>query len=112
MLGVFYWTLYQTDRYLFYMKIIITEEQLISLAKRRRYSIIKEKLDEVFETIPQYYVCQSSAKNFIQVVMNLTLANEKEDYSEIVEFFKDDILNEYHKKKKDCPSFLSKFFGK
>ena len=118
MLGVFYWTLYRTDRYLLLMSnkkimtVLITEEQLVSLAKRRRYSILKEKLDDVLKDISQSYVCQSSPKTFIQVVMNITLANENEDYTEIVEFFKDDILNFYYEKKKECKSSLfSKIFG-
>lgn len=94
------------------MTVIISEEQLISLAKRRRYSILKEKLDDVLKDISQSYVCQSSPKTFIQVVMNITLANENEDYTEIVEFFKDDILNSYYEKKKECKSSLfSKIFG-
>ena len=119
MLGVFYWTLYRTDRYLLLMSnkkimtVLITEEQLVSLAKRRRYSILKEKLDDVLKDISQSYVCQSSPKTFIQVVMNITLANENEDYTEIVEFFKDDILNFYYEKKKECKSSLfSKVFGR
>jgi len=95
------------------MTVLITEEQLVSLAKRRRYSMIKEKLDDVLKDISQSYVCQSSPKTFIQVVMNITLANENEDYTEIVEFFKDDILNSYYEKKKECKSSLfSKVFGR
>ena len=66
------------------MTVLITEEQLVSLAKRRRYSMIKEKLDDVLKDISQSYVCQSSPKTFIQVVMNITLANEDDDYTEIV----------------------------
>lgn len=94
------------------MTVLITEEQLVSLAKRRRYSMLKEKLDDVLKDISQSYVCQSSPKTFIQVVMNITLANENEDYTEIVEFFKDDILNFYYEKKKECKSSLfSKIFG-
>jgi hypothetical protein len=94
------------------MTVLISEEQLVSLAKRRRYSILKEKLDDVLKNIPQYYVCQSSPKNFVQMIVNITLANENEDYTEIVELFRDDILNSYYEKKKDCKSSLfSKVFG-
>ena len=97
------------------MTVLITEEQLISLAKRRRYSMLKDKLDDVLKDISQYdtYICKSSPKTFIQVVMNITLANEDDDYTEIVELFKDDILDYYNKKKKECNSSLfSKIFGR
>ena len=99
------------------MTILITEEQVLTIAQRRYMAYIEEKIDDVVEKMPLSEICEKNIHQFIRYVKIHVLYGHDEwiwdDIFDVVRYMEDKIKNKYDEKRKFCKrSILSRLFGR